>query len=103
MSDFIGGIERVPLTAGLLSLIAVIQNYKAYIIAQRMFENELGKESDLDTYKECEKVFKKVDSEILAQYKLSKNTISFEKVLYFKITDEMNATPFSELPKKFVF
>lgn len=99
-TTFVGGTEKVSLTEELLELICMVQRYKAYLISKNMFDKSEGK---TDWYRETEILFNSLNNETLAKYKLSKNKISFEKVLHFEITEEIESTLFEELPSRFSF
>lgn len=98
----IGGTQRIGLTEGLLSLILMIQDYEQFLISKSQFQTLYALQV-IDRYKELERFYNSLDDEILTTYALSKNKMSFEKLLYFKVTDEMKSTLSEDLPKKFTF
>lgn len=98
----IGGTERVKLTKELLSLIIMVQDYKNWLVSASQFKVDHNEER-IDYDKRTEVFFNSLDSEMLASYKLSKNKLSYEKVVHFKVTDDIKSTLFEELPEKFTF
>lgn len=100
--DSVGGTKRVPLTEGLLHLIIMVQEYQQFIMSQSQFNVAHGKEG-INWMEKSERFFNDIGDEILSQYNLSTNKISFQKVTEFRVTDEMENTEYSELPEKFTF
>ncbi|MCA1064665.1 hypothetical protein QTG56_23945 (plasmid) [Rossellomorea sp. AcN35-11] len=103
MTKFIGGTEKVPLTEGLLNLIIMVQDHKEFLLSKSQFENSHFSKSKVDWHKETMEFFNSLDNEVLEKYGLSKNLLSYEKVIHFKVTPEMRATTFSKLPETFTF
>lgn len=92
-------MDKVKMSSGLLDLILMVQAYKQLIICEGIF-NETHKTGEKkDWYKETEKYYHNIDNDILKRYGLSKNIISFERVMGYKVTDEMMSTLSDELNK----
>lgn len=102
MTKFIGGMEKVKLTSGLLDLIIMVQEYDRFLRSQNLF-NEKHDIDRIDVCKKTEEYYNNIDDDILAKYKLSTNKISFEKVMSYQVTNEMKSTEYGELPNKFTF
>lgn len=90
---------KIKMSAGLLDLIIMVQAYKKLIICEGIF-NETHKTGEKkDWYKETEKYYHNIDNDILKEYGLSKNIISYERVIGYKVTEEMMSTLFEDLSK----
>ena len=95
-------MKKTKMTIELLNLLIMVQNYKIFLDSQRMFNDKLGIESDYftrDSHIGTHAFYIGIDSNILDKFNLSHNKISFEKVLYFVVTDEMENTEYCDLDK----
>lgn len=87
----------MELNKDLLNLIVMVQDYKTLKIDERMFYNK-----DIDWWKETEEYYFNIDSNILHELGLQKNLNDLDRVLSYKVTDEMENTEYSEL-RNFTF
>ena len=84
----------------ILSIIEMVQSYKRFILQENMFYGSIGKpELQKNCYEETRKYFNSIDPQALRNNGLSTNIISFEKVLDFRVTDEMLGTEYKDLGK----
>lgn len=91
-----------PLTKGLLSLIVMVQTYQDFIISRSGFQEDHGGKK-IDWHAEVREFFFGLDDTHLRKYGLSRNEMSLDAVLNYRITDEIMHTDFKVLPKKFTF
>lgn len=98
----IGGTKEVKLTEGLLHLIIMVQDYNRFEQSKRMYDGFHGGVAS-QWMKETEDFFNSLNNDTLKLYGLSKNAISFRKVMNYRVTPEMKSTMFAELPEKFTF
>lgn len=94
--------SKIALTAELLSLIIMVQDYEKFKMSEYTFKSDHSLKTsnfDLDT----EKFFNSIEASILRKYGLSSNKISFRKVVNFEVTPEMMSTESADLPKLFTF
>jgi len=90
---------KIQMSKGLLSLIIMVQEYRKHLINESIFRADHGIVKEVNWIKETEKYYCNIDSNILSRYGLSKNILSFEKVINFKVTAEMLKTESAELGK----
>lgn len=75
---------NIKMTRKLLDLIILIQEFKKHIVNENFFYD-----LNMDSYELTKQYYNNIDEDILKDLGLSKNNMSFEYVLYFKITDEL--------------
>ena len=93
-------MNRIKMSEGLLHLIVMVQDYKNYLMSRVMFERYFHNNvNGIDFYKETKDFYYNIDSEILKQYGLSKNDVSFNKVYNYKVTEEMENIEYCFLDK----
>jgi len=93
-------MKKTKLTAQILNLVIMVQDYKRAIHSQNLFYNLIGKtELIKDTYEESKDFFNNIGNDVLKEMGLSTNLISFEKVMDFKVTKEMTETLYDDLGK----
>lgn len=79
----------------ILDVILTIQTYAQF---KRREARTLGKDlSVYDWEKDAEEYYYNLPNEILKGLRLRKNKLDFEKVLYFKVTDEIMSTEVEKL------
>ncbi|MBG9776171.1 hypothetical protein [Brevibacillus laterosporus] len=100
-AKFIDGL--VPLTKELLELIRMVQSYKEFMLNKSIFEQSHFGKASFNWYKETQNYYESLNSDILVKYRLFKNNDSFEKIISFKVPEEMRSCMFEELPIKFYF
>lgn len=94
-------MENVQMTEELLDLILMVQAYKKFLIEKMQFEQTTLGSSQIDWYKDTQTFFNSLDNQVLEKYGLKKNILSFEKVIHFKVTEEMMTAEASALGKFF--
>jgi len=92
-------MDKINMNSGLLDLILMVQAHKILIVRESMFHDAHGTKIKKDWYKDTQKYYYDIDGNILKLYGLSKNIISFEKVIAYKITPGMMETDIHKLDK----
>jgi len=92
-------MSKVSMNSGLLDLILMMQAHKKLIVRESIFNDTHGTKIKKDWYKDTQKYYYNIDGDILRLYGLSKNIISFEKVIAYKVTPEMMDTDIHKLDK----
>lgn len=90
----------MELNAQILNLVCMVQSYEKSISNQNMFYNLIGKKEMIkDSWKETEKFYNAIGTDILKTMELSTNIISFEKVMHFRVINEMTSSLYDDLGK----
>ena len=80
-----------------LDLILTVQDYAKFKRHEaRMLEKDLRV---YDWYKDTEKFYNDIPQEILDKSEYRKNTVSFENILFYKVTDEIMSCEEKDLGK----
>lgn len=82
----------MQLNEKLLNIIDVVQSYKWYRIREIKILD-----LNRDWYKETEDYYYNLPRKLLDEVGLRKNNFDFERVIRFKITDEISSTEYKDL------
>jgi hypothetical protein len=83
-------MERMKMNEKLLGLIHLVQTYRDLLIRENMLHESFGQEiPNKDWWKECWQYYIELPQEYLDELNLRKNTLDFESVVNYKLTDEM--------------
>lgn len=77
----------------------MVQSFKNALISEYQFRKVHALESDAVWVEKTKTFYNNIDQKILDLYGLKKNNISFEKVLYYPITEEIISTEEKDLNK----
>ena len=93
-------MKTVPLNEQILSIVLMVQSYHNFIREEGMYFQSIKRPDRCkNAFYDVKDFYESLDSEVLCQNGLSKNRMSFEKVLYFPVTKDMMNASREELGK----
>lgn len=91
----------MKLNETLLYIIATVQEYKKFLATKNHLEaiTQTGEKGKMDFYKKTKEYYFNMDDDVLNSVGLKKNNFDFDRILMYKLTDEINNTEFYQLGK----
>ena len=92
----------VKMNETLLYIIGTIQDYKKYLISKNYLQKIISGKDELDWYEGTKELYNSLNNELFNKAGIKKNNYTFERIITYPLTNEINNTEFEDL-KKFEF